>query len=220
MWLTRHHPELRTAKRPLSEKAGKPARTATVTPAPARPPIVRGVELSEADLIRVGQAKKPREDGWIRLKMHTDHPERFDVGSELLAEIEPGRGVPVKVIDSRDSGPADEVEIRIAEIPTGTPCVVHPSGRLFIEKQQRKPAPRGTFYPDELEGMTVEDCKGELVGTVVHLEADVPAPYLVVKSDQYGELLIPYHRQVLREVSREKRRVKLVGTAAEQVPES
>ncbi len=176
--------------------------------------------MSDSELIRIGQAKKPKEDGWVRLKMFTDHPERFEVGSELLAEIEPGRGVAVKVIEARDSGPADEVEIRIAEIGTGTPCLVNPPGRFFIEKRERKPAPRGSFYPDELEGMSVEDCRGTVVGTVVRLVSEVPAPYLVVKSDRYGELLIPYHRQVLREISRDKRRVKLIGTAEEQVPES
>lgn len=186
----------------------------------AKPASVRGVELSHAELIRIGQAKKPREDGWVRLKMFTDHPERFEVGSELLAEIAPGRGVAVKVLESRDSGPADEVEIRIAEIATGTPCEVAPPGCFYIEKRLRKPAPRGCFYPDELEGMSVEDGCGKVVGTVERLETNTPAPYLVVKSARYGELLIPYHRQVLREISRDKRRVKLIGPAEEQVPES
>ena len=219
MWLTRHHPSVRTEKRSY-KKTDAPARPAAPPPEPPKvPEALETITFENLDLIRVGQVRKPREDGWVHIKIHTDHPERFSVGSELLAETAPGRGVAVKVVESRDSGPADEVEVQLLTVESGKPCNPDPVRGLYVERRKRLPAPRGSYYPDELEGMAVEDEQGTTVGRVIRLEAETPAPYLVIHTDQHGELLIPYHRQFVAQISRDRRRIKLSGPIEQHVQE-
>jgi len=59
---------------------------------------------------------------------------------------------------------------------------------------------------------------GELSGEVVSLEADAASPYLVVKTSDGSEVMIPFMKVFISSVDRKTRKVKLVEPVAFHVP--
>ncbi len=172
-----------------------------------------------------GEHKNPQEEwtivgrfgraiglqGWIRVIVLTDFPERFDPGSRIY--VQKASGVPelVKIRDSRDHFSGDIVEIKIDGIDTREAASGLVNKMLVIPRSERVELSDNTeFYPDELEGMQVAESDDRVVGRVVRLESEIPCPYILVETDDKKELMIPFRKVFIRSIDRKARVVNLV----------
>jgi ribosomal 30S subunit maturation factor RimM len=74
------------------------------------------------------------------------------------------------------------------------------------------------FYPDELEGMKVLSPKGVCCGRVIRMEADAPCPYLLVSSEEAGEVMIPFRHDFISSVDKANKSLKLTEDISFHIP--
>ncbi|KAF1081812.1 MAG: hypothetical protein GQF41_1452 [Candidatus Rifleibacterium amylolyticum] len=157
--------------------------------------------------------------GWIRIGMNTDYPERFSPGSEVLVKRLTGEPEPIEIENWREHFSGDAIEIKFVGIDDCDAAAPFVNTLLVIPKAEREQLEDNSeFYPDELTGMQVIGPAGELSGEVVSLEADAASPYLVVKTSDGSEVMIPFMKVFISSVDRKTRKVKLVEPVAFHVP--
>lgn len=157
--------------------------------------------------------------GWIRVGLNTDYPERFSPGSRILVKRLSGEPQPVEIEDWREHFSGDAIEIKFAGIDdcdaarsfVNTLLVIHRDERAELQDDSE-------FYPDELAGMQVVEPDGNVSGVVETLEAEVASPYLVVKTSEGLEVMIPFRKVFISSVDRQTRQIKLVEPVSFHIP--
>ena len=147
--------------------------------------------------------------GLVRVLHNTDYPERFSPGAEFLAENRAGERRNLTIAEARPFSPDRPIEVRfegIDQVETARELV---GLRLMIPLSERVPPPADSFYPDELKGMKVLSPTGEAEGAVVQLVTEVPSPYLLVATDRFGEVMIPFRQVFISGVDRAERAIRL-----------
>ncbi|MBF0545836.1 MAG: 16S rRNA processing protein RimM [Candidatus Riflebacteria bacterium] len=148
-------------------------------------------------------------DGWVKVQSNSDFPERFEPGasffrtdknnelSSLCAEkVRPGKTDSSVEILFKGYEHVDLAKELIGEL-------------LKIPLSERYSLPRGTYYPDELKGLKVLSPEGAEEGEVLELEINVPSPYLTVKTQKNGEVLIPFKKVFIDKIDTKARRLFL-----------
>ena len=147
--------------------------------------------------------------GLVRVLHNTDHPERFVPGAEFQAENRAGERRSLTIAEARPFSPDRPIEVRfegIDQVETARELV---GLRLMIPLSERVPPPDGSFYPDELVGMEVLSPTGTPEGSVVQLVTEVPSPYLVVATERFGAVMIPFRQVFISGVDRVARAIRL-----------
>lgn len=173
--------------------------------------------------IAVGKVRKTVGlQGWLRIGLLTDYPDRFEPGSEIYIQKRFGEPEMAVVEDWRDHYSDTAIEIKIEGADDCDTASAYVNAMIVIPKDEREELDSDTeFYPDELEGMTVLSPEGGAVGEVVKLEADAPCPYILVKTTYDGkatEVMIPFIKKFVGAVDRAKKTVKLVEPISFHVP--
>jgi 16S rRNA processing protein RimM len=152
-------------------------------------------------------------DGWLRVGLLTDHPWRFEPGSEILIQKHTMKPEPVVVDDWRDHFTGTAIEIKLEGIEDREMASIYVNCMVVIPKSEREPLNSDRdFYPDELEGMSVIDPDGTKVGTVLNLEVEVPCPYFIIKTEknEKEEVMVPFIKRFVKKIDRETKTVRLV----------
>jgi 16S rRNA processing protein RimM len=157
-------------------------------------------------------------DGWVRVSLMTDYPERFEPGAEFYFQMKTGSPVPCQISDIRDHFSETLLEVKFEGCEDRDAVSAFIGAYLVIPKSERAEADDESFYPDEIQGLDLLSPEGEKVGKVVRLEADVPSPYLVIDSKEYGEVLIPFRKVFFSEISKKKALLKLKHRLVTHVP--
>lgn len=157
-------------------------------------------------------------DGWVRMSIMTDFPDRFVPGAEFHFQTRAGSPVPCAIAEVRDHYAGDILEIRFAGLESRDEAMPFTGAYLVIPKSKREPSDDSSFYPDEIQGLDILSPAGKKVGTVKKLEADAPSPYLVVDTDEFGEVLIPFRKVFFAEISKKKARLRLSQELSVHVP--
>jgi len=174
---------------------------------------------AESEWVAVGKILKTIGlDGWVRVSIMTDFPDRFEEGAQFHFQARAGSPVPCTVADVREHYNENILEVRFAGLDDRDAVMPFTGAYLVIPKSEREPADDSSFYPDEIQGLDLLSPSGEKVGTVLKLEADVPSPYLVIDSSEYGEVLIPFRKVFFAEISKKKARLRLSQDLSVHVP--
>lgn len=193
--------------------------TPAVTPAPAVMPGETGISSEGESWITVGKVLKTIGlKGWVKIQSNSDYPDRFRKDSALYLEAQPGDFQEIRVLASRSRGSSEFLDL-LLEGSTDPESARRFVGKtLSIPLSQRSDPPGGSFYPDELEGMAVLSPAGQQVGRVELLEAEVPCPFLVIRSETLGEVMVPFRKVFIASVDRSRRIVQLVVPIEEHIP--
>jgi 16S rRNA processing protein RimM len=137
--------------------------------------------------------------GALRVESLSDVPGRFAPGAavwlqavrRVIQSCAPGRGglvLKLEGIDDRKT--AEQMKDEVLEVP----------------ESERPPLPPGSYYTDELIGLTVVDPEGRLIGTLDEVLETGANDVYVVRGPQ-GETLLPAVDDVVLEIDLERRRM-------------
>ncbi len=170
--------------------------------------------------IVIGQIRKTVGlKGWLRVGLLTDFPDRFEPGEELFLKKQNGQLESVTVSDWKPHFTDDAVDILLEGINDCDMASAYVNRLVVISKDEREELDsEDEFYPDELEGFHVLSPKGDICGNVIKMEADAPCPYLVVSTENDGEVMIPFLRKFLGEINKSSKTLKLVEDISFHIP--
>ncbi len=152
-------------------------------------------------------------DGWLRVGLLTDYPERFEPGSKIYIQKRLAEPTAVIVDDWRDHFHETTLEIKIQGAEDIDAAAAYVNAMIVIPKTERKELNSDwDFYPDELDGMKVLDPEGTEVGSIVKLETEVPCPYFIIKTELEGneEVMVPFLKRFIEKIDRTTKTIKLV----------
>jgi len=157
--------------------------------------------------------------GWLRVGIMTDFPERFKPGNSVYVQYVSGDVQTVVVSDWRDHFSGTALEVKFVGADDCESAAKFVNTVLVIPRSEREKLSSNTeFYPDELEGMKVISPEGEVVGSVLKLESDQPCPFILVNTDKDGEVMIPFRKVFIRAIDRKAGTVKLVEPISYHIP--
>lgn len=157
-------------------------------------------------------------DGWVRVSILTDFPERFQPGAELHFQKKYGSPEPCKIEDVRDHFSGTMYEVAFEGYEDRDAVSQLTGAYLVIPKSERAELDDESFYPEEMEGLKVLSPEGKQVGKVLKFESEAPSPYLIVDSPEFGEVLIPFRKVFFSEISKKKAVLKLNHQLSTHVP--
>ena len=138
--------------------------------------------------------------GFALVERLTDARDRFRPGS-LLGLGDPNAEVrPLTIGEVRDSG--DRLLVRFEELPRREDVENARGALLSIPTSEAAPPPEGAYYPHQLEGMTVVDESGTVLGTLVNVLSS-PANDVWVVDANGRQVLVPAVDEVVLRVDLE-----------------
>ena len=179
------------------------------------------VESNDEDWIVIGQIRKTVGlQGWLRVGLMTDFPDRFEPGEELFLKKRFGEPESVVISDWNPHLSENTVDIKLEEADDCDEAAVYVNRMVVIPKDEREEIDSDDeFYPDELEGMKVLSPEDKPCGTVIRMDADAPCPYIVVKTDEVEEeVMIPFRQNFISSIDRNNKTVKLVEPVSFHIP--
>ncbi len=175
---------------------------------------------NEEDWIVIGQIRKTVGlKGWLRVSLMTDFPDRFEPGEELLIKKQFGSPESVIVNEWRPHFSENTVDILLDGISNCEEAATYVNRIIVIHQDDREELDEDDeFYPDELEGISVLSPEGKNCGKVIRMEADAPCPYLVVNTNDSGEVMIPFLHKFVGNVNKKDKTLKLVEDISFHIP--
>jgi 16S rRNA processing protein RimM len=175
---------------------------------------------NEEDWIVIGQIRKTVGlKGWLRVSLMTDFPDRFEPGEELLLKKQFGEPESVIIREWRPHFAENAVDILVEGIENCEEASSFVNRLVVIHKDDREELDSDDeFYPDELSGMMVLSPDGVSCGEVIRMEAEAPCPYLVVKTNNSGEVMIPFRSNFISEINKKDKTLKLVEQITYHIP--
>lgn len=174
----------------------------------------------EDDWIVIGQIRrKIGLQGWLRVCLMTDFPDRFEPGEELFLKNEFDEPESVIVSKWRPHLAEGTVDIMLEGVYDCDKAAAYVNMLVVIPKEEREEIDSDDeFYPDELKGMKVLSPEGEVCGTVIKMEVDTACPYLLVSTEELGEVMIPFRLNFVRAVNRKNKTLELVEPLSFHLP--
>lgn len=178
------------------------------------------VSRDDENWIVIGQIRKTVGlQGWLRVGLMTDFPDRFEPGEELFLKKRFGEPESVVISEWRPHFAENTVDIKLEDAESCDLASAYVNALVVIPKDEREELDsEDEFYPDQLEGMQVLSPEGEACGVVIKMDADAPCPYLLVKADEAGEVMIPFRQNFISSISKSDRTVKLVEPISFHIP--
>jgi 16S rRNA processing protein RimM len=178
-----------------------------------------GVSSRGENWITVGRVVKVVGlKGWVKVLSNSDNPERFRKGATLFMESATGDFQEVSILDSRSRGTTDTLDLLFEGSTDSESAKLFIGKTLMIPFSLRRDPPKDSFYPDEVNGMTVLAADGTEIGCVERLEAQVPSPYLVIRGASFGEVMIPFRKIFVASIDRVRRVLVLAVPIENHLP--
>lgn len=157
-------------------------------------------------------------EGWVRVNILTDFPHRFVEGAEFHLQKGNGSFVPCKIDGVREHFRQNFMELKFFDFADCDAASEIVGDYIVIPKSERREVGDQSFYPDEIKNLDLLAPDGTKAGTIKCLEAEVPSPYLVIDSPDYGEVLIPFRKAFFAEISKSGGYLKLSDDLITHVP--
>ncbi len=144
--------------------------------------------------------------GELKIEVHSDVPDRFERGRELILVEAPGSSRRVRIVSSR--------EVRGGRLLKIDGCDSRDAAeelrgaRLEIEREAAPTPPKGAFYHFELVGCSCRDQSAGELGTVVDVEDNGGGAMLRVEG-QGRVLMVPFVEAFLEAVDVERGEIAL-----------
>lgn len=160
----------------------------------------------EPERLVVGRVAKAHGiRGEVAVDVVSDAPDRFAPGSRVIVEghARAGPEGPIRqeaeLTVSAARPHQGRLLVRFEEVPDRTTAEALRGATLSIIVAEARTLPEGSFYPHQLEGLTVLDEAGATLGRMVRVEEN-PASDLWVVHDGAREVLVPAVRAIVRAV--------------------
>ena len=177
------------------------------------------VEKEDENWIAIGQIRKTVGlQGWMRVSLMTDFPDRFEPGEEILVKKQLGNPESVVISDWKPHFSENTVDILLEGVEDCDMASAYVHRLVVIPKDEREELDSDEFYSDELEGLKVLSPEGNNCGSVVRMESDAPCPYLVVATKDFGEVMIPFLQKFVGKINKKDRTLKLVEPISFHIP--
>lgn len=166
--------------------------------------------MESQDLIKVGKIVGTHGyKGTLRVESLTDFPERFKPEQKLKVD----QGSVVRELTLETCGfHRGQLLMKFKEIESMEDAIRYRDHFISVNDDDLYPLPEGSYYQFQLMGLKVEDMEKGYLGELTDILETGANDVYVVKSDVYGEILIPAIKQVIQEVDLPGRcmRVKLL----------
>ncbi|MEA4926291.1 MAG: ribosome maturation factor RimM [Syntrophomonadaceae bacterium] len=166
--------------------------------------------MESQELIKVGKIVGTHGyKGTVRVESLTDFPERFKREQKLNV----GQGPAARELTLETCGfHRGQLLMKFKEIESMEEAASYRDKFISITADDLYPLPEGSYYQFQLIGLRVEDLEKGYLGELTDILETGANDVYVVKSDVYGEILIPAIKQVIQEVdlSSQCMRVKLL----------
>lgn len=148
------------------------------------------------EFIVIGEITKPHGvRGEVRVKTHTDDPERFTwleqvyVGeiSQRLMAVEKARVTHNTVL------------LKLTAVNDRTAAEALRGEWLMVPEEEALPLEEGEYFLFQLKGLAVSTVDGELLGTLVNV-IETGANHVFVVQGEDGELLLPDIDEVIQDI--------------------
>ncbi|NLN87934.1 MAG: ribosome maturation factor RimM [Syntrophomonadaceae bacterium] len=175
------------------------------------------MEMAPGELIKVGKIVGTHGvKGTVKVQLLTDFPQRFRPGQEYL--VRQGRETLPLTLD-HCSCHAGAMLMKFRSVDDIETAERLRNLFLNVTADQLHPLPEGCFYHFQLIGMQVEDVHKGYLGQLIEVLETGANDVYVIKSDAYGEILIPAIKQVVMavDVPNQRLTIKLLdGLLGEQ----
>ncbi len=177
-------------------------------------------EKSESSWIDIGEVRKTVGlKGWLRVGLLTDYPERFKPGSRVFVQKRTGEPEVAVVSEWRGHFTGTAIDIKFEGADDCDAAAAYVNSMLVIPKTEREQLRSNSeFYPDELPGMQVIGPDGQPSGSVIKLDAEAPCPYILVRTPDSNEVMIPFKKIFIKSVDRAAGTVRLVEPVSFHIP--
>lgn len=157
--------------------------------------------MKREDLINIGKiAGTYGYKGMVRIIPLTDFPERF---KELKQVYVSHRGA-VEEMLVEDARPYEQSYLlKLKGIDTREDAQDYRHALLQVGPDQLYPLPEGYYYHFQLQGLSVYDVEKGLLGKLTEILETGANDVYVVKSEEYGEILLPAIKEVVLDVDLE-----------------
>ena len=155
------------------------------------------------DFIVIGEITKPHGvRGEVRVKPHTDEPERFS----WLEQVFVGASDPRPMAVEQARVHQGMVLLKLTAVSTHVAAEALRGEWLLVPEDEALPLEEGEYFLFELEGLTVVTTDGENLGTLMSIIETGANNVFVVQGDR-GELLLPDIDDVVQEIDFENGRM-------------
>jgi 16S rRNA processing protein RimM len=140
--------------------------------------------------------------GWVKVFPLSENPHRFSRGNAFIVEGKEERLTIEEVRKSRTS-----LLVKFAGIDDREGAMSLKGRELYVSEEEVGPPPPDSYWEHQLLGLGVYTMEGRYLGKVSEVFPTGSNDVLVVKGER--EYLIPFIREVIREISLEKGRISI-----------
>jgi 16S rRNA processing protein RimM len=152
----------------------------------------------EPERLIVGRVAKAHGiRGEVAIDIYSDAPERFAAGAQVFA----GERTLTIATSRQHQG---RMLVRFENVRDRNDAERLRGVELSIDASDAAPLEEWSFYPHQLEGLTVVDEEGRTLGTMARVE-ESPGGDLWIVTTERSEVLVPAVREIVRSVDLEKR---------------
>ena len=168
--------------------------------------MIQPENVSIDDLILIGLISKPHGIlGEVKVKVLTDFPSRFRKLKRVF--LVPNNGEIKKIAVEKARILKGTVLIKFHEINSILEAKAIVGSEIAVLKEESVKPPLDTYYIFDLIGLQVVLSHGELIGTIQDVESHSAQDLLIVKSIHGNEVMIPFVKELVPEVSIKKKQI-------------
>lgn len=154
--------------------------------------------MRTTDLINVGKIVGTHGyKGTMKVELLTDFPERFKQLKRI--KVQAKSGVKDYVIESANMQ-STLLLIKLQGIESKEEAQLFRGALLSVREDEAFPLPEGSYYHFQLIGLEVMDHSKGLLGKITDILETGANDVYVIDSPEYGEILLPAIKQVIKEV--------------------
>jgi 16S rRNA processing protein RimM len=154
--------------------------------------------MESRELIKVGRIVGTHGyKGALKVQPLTDFPERFQAMQKLKIKQGPTTAELTLETCSPHRG---LLLMKFQEINTIEEAAQYRNAFINVTADELYPLPEGCYYHFQLLGMKVDDLEKGFLGEITDVLETGANDVYVIKSEVYGEILIPAIKDVIREV--------------------
>ena len=146
--------------------------------------------------------------GEVRINIETDFPERFAPREVFSARFPEGSGKGLLRLEVESARPHKQAMlVKFAGVDTRDAAEALRGAEIVIPREEVRPLPDGSWYIFELEGLEVYTEDGTRLGVLTEVLQGAGNDVYVVQGER--EILLPAIKQVVLDVDRDARRMKV-----------
>lgn len=163
--------------------------------------------MESQELIKVGKIVGTHGyKGTVKVQALTDFPQRF----KSMQKIKISRGDNISELSVETCSPHQgQILIKFKDIDSLEEAIKYRNAFLNVSVDELYPLPEGSYYHFQLIGMRVNDLEKGYLGELIEVLETGANDVYVVKSENYGEILIPAIKEVIREVDVSKQSIQV-----------